>query len=178
MLRLFVGIEFPPELKLRLSLLCTGIAGAKWVDPGNLHLTLRFIGEIDEALAADVDEALAGVKAHRFAVQLAGTGVFGGNRPHALWVGVERDPDLLALRDKIEQALIRVGLEPEGRRFAPHVTLARLRDPVLDQLAAFLAAHAQFRAEPLPVEQFSLIASFPTKAGSVYEDQADYKLRR
>jgi 2'-5' RNA ligase len=176
MLRLFVGIEFPPELKLRLSLLCTGISGAKWVDPGNLHLTLRFIGEIDEALAADVDEALGRLKARRFALQLAGIGVFGGNRPHALWVGVEKNPELLGLRDKIEQALVRAGLEPEGRRFAPHVTLARLRDPVLDQLGQFLAAHAQFRAEPLPVEHFSLIASFPTKAGSVYEDQADYKL--
>jgi len=176
MLRLFVGIEFPPELKLRLSLLCTGVAGAKWVDAGNLHLTLRFIGEIDDDLAADADEALAQLKARRFTLQLAGTGVFGGNRPHALWVGVERDPGLLKLRDKIEQALSRVGLEPEGRRFAPHVTLARLRDPVLDQLGAFLAVHAQFRAEPLSVEHFSLIASFPTKAGSVYEDQADYKL--
>lgn len=176
MLRLFVGIAFPPELKLRLSLLCSGVAGAKWVDPGNLHLTLRFIGEIDEGRAADVDEALARLKARRFALQLAGIGVFGGNRPHALWVGVEKSRDLMALRDKIEQALVRAGLEPEGRRFAPHVTLARLRNPVLDQLGEFLRRHAQFRAEPLPVEQFSLIASFPTKAGSVYEDQADYPL--
>ena len=176
MLRLFVGIEFPPELRLRLSLLCTGLSGAKWVDPGNLHLTLRFIGEIDEGLAADVDEALARLKARRFTLQLVGTGVFGGNRPHALWVGVQRDPALLQLRDRIEQTLVRVGLPPEQRRFAPHVTLARLREPVLDQLGGFLAAHAQFRAEPLEVEHFSLIASFPTKAGSVYEDQADYKL--
>jgi RNA 2',3'-cyclic 3'-phosphodiesterase len=67
---------------------------------------------------------------------------------------------------------------PEPRRFVPHVTLARLREPVLDELGRFLAAHAQFRAEPLPVEHFSLIASFPTKAGSVYEDQADYPLSR
>lgn len=176
MLRLFVGIEFPPELKLRLSLLCTALPGARWIDPGNLHLTLRFIGEITEDLAADVDEALAKLKARRFALQLAGIGVFGGNRPHTLWVGVERDPGLVVLHDKIEMALIRVGLAPEPRRFAPHVTLARLRDPVLDMLGHFLAAHARFRADPLPVEHFSLIASFPTKAGSVYEDQADYPL--
>jgi len=177
MLRLFVGIEFPPELKLRLSQLCIpGLPGAKWVDPGNFHLTLRFIGEIGEDLAADVDEALARVKARRFRLQLAGTGIFGGNRPHALWVGVERDPELVRLRDKVEQALVRVGLEPEARKFAPHVTLARLRNPELDRLGHFLAAHAQFRAEPLQVERFSLIASFPTKAGSVYEDQADYLL--
>ena len=176
MLRLFVGIEFPPELKLELSLLCTGVAGARWLDAGNFHLTLRFIGEIAEGLAADVDAALVQLKARRFTLQLAGTGVFGGNKPHTLWVGVERDPDLVVLHDKIEHALIRIGLAPEPRRFAPHVTLARLRDPAFDMLGHFLAAHAQFRAAALPVEQFSLIASFPTKAGSVYEDQADYKL--
>ncbi|MBV9967075.1 MAG: RNA 2',3'-cyclic phosphodiesterase [Alphaproteobacteria bacterium] len=176
MLRLFVGIEFPPELKLQLSLLETGIPGAKWVDAGNFHLTLRFIGEVDEGVAADIDEALTRVRARRFSLQLAGTGVFGGGKPRALWVGVERHPDLVALRDKIEQALIRIGLEPEQRKFAPHVTLARLRDPALDKLGEFLASHAQFRAVPLPVEHFSLIASFPTKAGSIYEDQADYPL--
>src|SRR5439155_9234477 len=176
-LRLFVGIEFPPELKLRLSQLCiAGLPGARWLDPGNFHLTLRFIGEIGEDVAADVDEALAQLRARRFSLQLAGTGVFGGNRPHTLWVGVERHPDLILLHDKIELALIRTGLAPEPRRFAPHVTLARLRDPVLDALGHFLATHAQFRAAPLPVEHFSLIASFPTKAGSVYEDQADYPL--
>lgn len=176
MLRLFVGISFPPELKLRLSLLRTGMQGARWVDPGNFHLTLRFIGEVAEDVAADVDEALTGVKAPRFALRLAGIGVFGGRRPHALWAGVERGPELVRLRDRIEQALIRVGLEPEQRKFAPHVTLARLRDPELGKLGEFLAANARFRADPLPVDHFSLIASYPTKAGSVYEDQADYPL--
>jgi RNA 2',3'-cyclic 3'-phosphodiesterase len=175
-LRLFVGIELPPEMKLRLSLLSTGIPGAKWVDPGNFHLTLRFIGEVGEDVAADIDDALGRLRARGFTLQLAGTGVFGGERPRALWVGVERQPELVSLRDKIEQALIRIGLDPEPRKFAPHVTLARLRDPALDMLAEFLAANAQFRAPPLPVEHFSLIASFLTKAGSIYEDQADYPL--
>jgi RNA 2',3'-cyclic 3'-phosphodiesterase len=176
MLRLFVGIEFPPELKLQLSLLFNGLPGARWVDPGNLHLTLRFIGEIGEDVAADIDEALARTKARRFSLHLAGAGTFGGNRPHALWVGAERSPELVNLRDKVEQALIRAGLPPEQRKFAPHVTLARLRDPEPASLGQYLAAHSRFRAAPLPVEQFSLIASFPTKAGSVYEDQADYPL--
>lgn len=176
MLRLFVGIGFPPELKLRLSLLCSGIPGVKWVDPGNFHLTLRFIGEIAEDIAADVDDALSRLRARRFMLQIAGTGVFGGGTPHSLWAGVERTPELAGLRDKVEQTLIRIGLPPEPRKFAPHVTLARLRNPPLDKLGEFLAAHAQFRAAPLAVESFSLIASFQTKAGSVYEDQADYPL--
>jgi 2'-5' RNA ligase len=177
MLRLFVGIGFPPELKLRMSLLCTGVPGAKWVDPGNFHLTLRFIGEIGEDIAADVDDALLRVRARSFTLQIAGMGVFGGgDKPRSLWAGVERTPGLGGLRDKVEQALLRVGLPPEPRKFAPHITLARLRNPPLDQLRDYLAAHASFRAEPLPVEGFSLIASFQTKAGSVYEDQADYPL--
>jgi RNA 2',3'-cyclic 3'-phosphodiesterase len=177
MLRLFVGIGFPAELKLRLSLLCSGVDGAKWVDPGNFHLTLRFIGETGEDVAADIDEALARLRARRFTLQLAGTGVFGGgDKPRSLWVGVERCPELVALRDKVEQALVRVGLTPEPRKFSPHVTLARLHKPPLDKLAGYLAAHAQFRVDPLAVDGFSLIASFQTKAGSVYEDQADYPL--
>ena len=176
MLRLFVGVDFPPELKLRLSLLCTDLPGARWVDPGNFHLTLRFIGEISEGIAGDVDEALAGIKASRFRIA-AGRHRRVRRTPPARAVGrVERSAELIRLRDKIEQALIRVGLEPEQRKFAPHVTLARLRNPELDKLGYFLAVNAQFRADPLPVDHFSLIASFPTKAGSIYEDQADYPL--
>jgi 2'-5' RNA ligase len=175
-LRLFVGIGFPPELKLRLSLLCSGVQGARWVDPGNFHLTLRFIGEIGGDVAADIDEGLARLRARRFTLQLAGTGIFGGDKPRSLWVGVERCAELVALRDKVEQTLIRVGLMPEPRKFSPHVTLARLHNPALDELGGFLAAHAQFRADPVPVEGFSLIASLQTKAGSVYEDQAEYRL--
>jgi 2'-5' RNA ligase len=176
MLRLFVGIGFPPDLKLRLSLLETPIPGARWVDAGNLHLTLRFIGEVGEGTAADIDDALARLKAKPFSLQLAGIGVFGGDKPRTLWVGVERQPELAALHDKIEHALVRAGLPPEPRKFAPHVTLARLNNPALDRLGLFLQREARFRAPPLAVDAFSLIASFQTKSGSVYEDQADYPL--
>jgi len=179
MLRLFVGIEFPAELKLQLSLLRSSIPGAKWVDPGNFHLTLRFIGEIAEDVAADIDDALSRLRARRFLLQIGETGVFGGGgKPRNLWVGVERSPELVTLRDKIEHALIRAGLPPETRKFAPHVTLARLQNPALDKIGDFLSTYGRFRADPLPVDAFSLIASFQTKAGSVYEDQANYPLLR
>lgn len=173
MLRLFVGIDLPPELKLKLSTLCAGVPSARWVDAGNLHVTLRFIGEVDEGAAADIDEALAQIKAPRFALALAGVGHFG---TRMLWVGVERNDALQHLRDKVESAIVRLGFEPEGRRYAPHVTLARLKGNDL-RLQTFLAEHALFRAAPFPVEQFSLIASYLTKSGAIYEDQADYKLR-
>jgi 2'-5' RNA ligase len=174
MLRLFVGIEIPPELKLKLSLLCAGVPSARWVDAGNFHVTLRFIGEVDEGAAADIDEALAQIRAPRFSVALAGVGHFGTRQ---LWAGVERNPALTHLHEKVESAIVRLGFEPEGRRYAPHVTLARLRGPPDPHIQSFLAEHALFRAEPFAVDRFSLIASYLTKSGSIYEDQADYELR-
>src|SRR5260370_26564855 len=113
MLRLFAGSGFPPELKLRLSLLRSGVPGAKWVDPGNFHLTLRFIGEIGEDIAADIDDTLSRLRVRRFTLQIAGTGVFGGgDTPRSLWAGVERTPALVGLRDKGAQAPFRAGVPP------------------------------------------------------------------
>src|SRR5690242_15410354 len=113
MLRLFVGIGLPPELKLRLSVMMSGLPGAKWVDSGNLHLTLRFIGEVDEGLAGDIDAALQLVRAQRFELELAGVGQFGaGEKTRQLWVGVERSEKLLALHEKVEHGLERCGLPP------------------------------------------------------------------
>lgn len=173
MIRLFVGIGLPPEVKLRLSLICSGVPGARWVDPGNFHVTLRFIGEVDEGVAADIDEALLKLRAPRFKLQLAGTGHFGAKM---LWVGVEKTPELVRLHEKIETAMVRLGLPPETRRYAPHVTLARFNKDPGPKLAEYLADHALFREAPLAVDHFSLIASYLTKSGSIYEDQADYPL--
>ena len=173
MLRLFVGIPLPPEIKLRLSLLCNGVPNATWVDPGNYHVTLRFIGEVDEGTASDINAALLQIRARRFDMVLAGVGEFG---QRMLWAGVEKAPALVHLRDKVESAMVRTGLPPEARRYAPHVTLARLKGKGDVKLQSFLAEHALFRAEPIPVRQFSLIASYLTKSGAIYEDQADYPL--
>ncbi len=173
MLRLFVGIALPPELKLRLSLLASGVPGAKWVDPGNYHLTLRFIGEVDEGRAADIDSALARIHAPSFDVTLTTVGHFG---LRMLWIGVERNPALQHLHEKIESALNRLGFAPEERRYTPHVTLARLKGTSDARLQAYLGEHALFRAEPFPVDRFSLVASYLTKSGAIYEDEADYAL--
>ena len=173
MLRLFVGIDLPPALKLRLSMLCGGVPEARWVDPGNFHVTLRFIGEVDEGVASDIDAALLRLSAPRFQLALAGVGQFG---TRMLWAGVEKSPPLLQLQSKVEGALQRAGLPPETRRFTPHVSLARLRQPLGPKVQAFLAANALFRAEPFEVTQFSLVASYLTKSGAIYEDQAEYPL--
>lgn len=179
MIRLFVGIGLPPEVKLRVSLLCAGIPGAKWVDAGNLHVTLRFIGEVDEGLAGDIDAALAGIRAPRFDLALAGVGQFGGGeKTRSLWVGVEKEPLLLHLHGKIETALMRVGLAPDTRKYTPHVTLARLKYVHAGKVQDFIEHNALFRVPPFPVDEFSLIASYLTKSGPIYEEQADYRLER
>jgi len=173
MLRLFVGITLPPELRLRLSLLCSGVPEARWVDAGNFHLTLRFIGEVDEGVASDIDGALLKIRARPFALALVGVGQFG---TRSLWVGVEKSEPLLHLQGKVESALQRLGLPSETRRYAPHVTLARLRPPLGPRFQTFMGEHALFRAEPFQVERFDLVASYLTKSGAIYEDQAEYEL--
>jgi 2'-5' RNA ligase len=177
MLRLFVGIALPPELKLRLSVMAGGLPGAKWVDGGNLHLTLRFIGEVDEGVARDVDAALLQVRSPAFDLELAGVGQFGaGEKTRSLWVGVERNERLLQLRDRVEHALMRVGVAPEMRKYAPHVTLARFKYVHAARVQEFVERNALFRAPAFRVGHFSLIASYLTKGGPIYEDQADYAL--
>lgn len=173
MLRLFVGIDLPPAVKLSLSLLASGLPGAKWVDAGNCHLTLRFIGEIDEGQAEDVDAALNQIRAPRLELTLATVDHFGLRQ---LWVGVERNAALQHLHAKIETALSRLGFPPEERRYTPHVTLARLKGTSESRLQTYLSEHALYRAPPFSVDHFSLIASYLTKSGAIYEDQADYRL--
>jgi 2'-5' RNA ligase len=177
-MRLFVGIDLPWELRDRLVALSgRGIPGARWVPAENYHLTLRFIGETPAYLAEEIDHALAGLKARGFSLTLAGLGTFSkGGRATALWVGVERSQPLEHLRSKIETALQRIGLEPERRRFTPHVTLARLDGTAEAKLAAFVQEHNLFRAPSVPVEHFTLFSSQLGKEQAVYTPEADYAL--
>ncbi|MFT8245412.1 RNA 2',3'-cyclic phosphodiesterase [Roseomonas sp. BN140053] len=177
MLRLFVALALPPELRVQLSALAGGIPGAKWVPPENYHLTLRFIGGIENWRADEVDEALAAIRARPFDLTLQGLGTFEkGGRIQALWAGVERTDALTHLQSKVETALQRVGLEPERRRFAPHVTLARTDRAEIPKLIAYVQAHNLFRAPPVRVEQFTLFSSRLGKENSVYVQEVDYAL--
>lgn len=177
MLRLFVGIDLPPETKLALSVVAQGLPGVKWVDPGNYHVTLRFIGEVDEGAAADIDAALAELRARRFPMVIAGVGLFGTvDKPRILYAGVERSAALVELRDKVGQALGRAGVPPEGRHFTPHVTLANIRAGHLADLGHYLEGNNLLRLPVVAVDRFQLVQSYLTKAGSRYEAAADYPL--
>jgi 2'-5' RNA ligase len=175
--RLFVALSLPPLLKSQLSALAGGIPGARWVPPENYHLTLRFIGEVESWRADEMDEALAGIRAPRFELALRGLGTFEkAGRIQALWVGVERSEALARLQSKVETALQRVGLEPERRRFAPHVTLARTDKAPPEKLIAFVQAHNLFRAPAVPVEHFTLFSSRLGKDQPVYVPEVEYEL--
>ncbi len=177
-MRLFVALDLPFALRQQLALLAgRGIPGARWVPAENYHLTLRFIGEIQAWQAEEIDHALAGLRAPGFALTLAGVGTFSkGGRSTQLWAGVERCPPLDHLRAKIETTLQRAGLPPERRRFAPHVTLARLDNAPEAKLAAFLQGHNLFRADPVPVAHFTLFSSLLGKEQAVYTPEVEYAL--
>jgi 2'-5' RNA ligase len=143
----------------------------RWVEPERFHLTLRFIGVVDDPLASDIATALQRVEATSFALTLAGVGHF---HEHSLWVGVEPNPALMCLQHEIEQVLQAIGLPTDRRPYVPHVKLARLRRHT--GLQAFLSDHADFRAEPFDVRQFSLIESQRRDSRTVYTHAADYPL--
>lgn len=176
-MRLFVALGLPEAVSTQLTGLIGGIPGARWVPPENLHLTLRFIGEVEPWRAEEVDEALAGIRARPFDLVLNGLGLFEkAGRINALWVGVERSEALLRLQAKVETALQRVGLDPERRRFAPHVTLARTERAPPDKLISFVQAHNLFRAPVMRVEEFCLFSSKLGKEQAVYVPEVAYSL--
>lgn len=176
MIRLFVGLELPEAVAARLAVLGGGIPGARWVEARNLHVTLRFIGEVEEGLAAELDEALAALAAPGFELVLDGFGAFGGRRLHTLWAGVERVPALVHLRDKVETAVVRLGLPSEPRKFSPHVTLARLRGTPAGRVHAFIAGTSPFHLGPWPVDHFTLFRSHLSRNGADYERLERYRL--
>ncbi len=176
-MRLFVALDLPWDLKLRLASLAGGIPGARWVPSDNMHLTLRFIGEKDGYEAEEIDDALSRLRAPNFELSLAGLGVFSkAGRATALWVGADRNPQLDHLQAKVETALQRIGIPAERKRFAPHVTLGRFDGVPEARVAAYLQAHNLFRASPVRVEHFTLFSSHLSKADPVYTPEVDYEL--
>jgi len=176
-MRLFVAFSLPEEVAQSLLALQAGVPGANWRTREQLHLTLRFIGEVDGRDAAAIDDALMTISAPAFSLQLKGVGEFGGRHPHTLWVGVNGSDAILHVQRKIESALQRIGLEPERRKYTPHVTLARLKGTPHGRVIDFLAGHALYASAPFPAEAFILYSSQLSPNGSIYCAERAYRLR-
>lgn len=173
--RLFTGLEIPDDVALDLQIMQGGIPGARWLETSHFHLTIRFVGDIEQGLARDLADVLAGIDFKPFSLRLKGVGIFGGNKPHSLYAGVEASDDLKRLHGMHERVAQSLGLPPESRKFLPHVTLARLRDPDLRALQRWVEVHSLYSTQAFNVEQFVLFSSRPLRGGGPYAVEETYQ---
>jgi len=177
MIRLFVAIDFPEEIKEMLARLCYGLPGARWVSENQLHLTLRFVGEVDEGVFQDIRDSLADIKTDSLTLVLQGTGFFPPRKkPRVIWVGLKKNDRLIRLRNRVERKLTTLGLEPESRKFSPHITLARLKNTPVSKVSQFMSSNNLFSTPPFPVREFHLYSSFLTAKGAIHQREASYPL--
>jgi len=175
--RLFTGLEIPYDVQLALSLKRGGLSGARWIDSENYHITLRFIGDVDNRTADEVSYELDRLSySEPFSIRLSHLGAFGGDMPRALYAGVENNEALQQLQTAHERVLRRVGLEPEARKFVPHVSLARLRGASAIEVAQFIHEAGQFSPLTFAVGRFVLFSSKASVGGGPYLVEQSYPL--
>ncbi|MET0537575.1 MAG: RNA 2',3'-cyclic phosphodiesterase [Xanthobacteraceae bacterium] len=174
--RLFTGLELPRAVVEALAGLRGGLPGARWIEPENYHVTLRFIGEVDEVIAHEVTSLLARVRRAPVELRLQDLDSFGGRKPRAVVARFAPAAELMELQAEHERLLQRVGLEPEGRKYTPHVTLARLRESSSRQVADYLAVRAPLHVPAVTVSRFVLFSSRMGGGGGPYVVEAAYPL--
>ncbi|MDH3347077.1 MAG: RNA 2',3'-cyclic phosphodiesterase [Desulfobulbaceae bacterium] len=172
-----MSCQIPSNVRERLALMSCGLAGARWVESEQLHLTLRFIGDVDKQQQVNIEDALAEIEAVPFSMQLEGIGFFPlRGRPRVLWVGVAENPHLLQLQKRIESAVVRSGCVAEGRKFHPHLTLARLKDSPKNWIGRFLEQNALYVSEKFMVDQFQLYSSILGRSGAKHFVERSFSL--
>lgn len=174
--RLFTAIELPDRLRETLAALRQPLPGAKWLDADDLHITIRFAGDVDNRTAREFSDLLGNIEAIAFELTLSGLGAFGGNDPRVIWAGVAGSRELDALARANERVARAAGLAAEPRNFKPHVAIARLRGTPVELVARFLERHAAFRSAPFVVPRFVLFSSKPKVGGGPYVVEAAYPL--
>jgi RNA 2',3'-cyclic 3'-phosphodiesterase len=174
--RLFVAIRPPEALRCQLLGLTGDIAGARWQDDDQLHLTLRFIGDVDSAVAEDISTTLGSILAGPLDIAVDGVGCFARKgRVEALWAGVSPKAALSALHRKIDRALVRIGQAPERRAYMPHITLARLGRSA-GSVDDFVCRHAGLTSMPHRIGHFCLYESRIGAVGATYTIVERYTL--
>lgn len=175
--RLFTALEVPATVGYELSFLRGGLPGARWIDPENYHITLRFLGDVDDSTAREVFAAFGEAKRRREVnVVLDSLESFGGDKPRSIFVRVSGNQELTELQSAHERIAQRIGLAAEKRRFRPHVTLARLRDAVPADVAQYLAQRGHFPRQSFLARRFVLFSSRDSVGGGPYVVEAAYPL--
>ncbi|RTE88821.1 MULTISPECIES: RNA 2',3'-cyclic phosphodiesterase [Bradyrhizobium] len=174
--RLFTGLEIPAEIGQALSNLRGGLPGARWIDPENYHVTLRFIGDIDGVSANEIASMLFRVDRKPFEVKVQGLTSFGGRKPRAVVATIAPSKPLMELQAELERMMQRIGLNPEGRKYIPHVTLARLYDATDRDVADYLSLRGYFPSKAFMAERFVLFSSRASTGGGPYVVEDAYEL--
>jgi RNA 2',3'-cyclic 3'-phosphodiesterase len=174
--RLFTGLELPDAVVGQLTLLRGGVVGARWLEPSDYHITLRFIGGIDARTARDVEETLGEIRRPKALVRFEELSWFGGDKPRAIVAKVKADQTLMDLQAEHERRLRRLGIEPETRKYTPHVTLARLRGVRQASVASYLAERGALIADSFSAERFVLYSAREGSGGGPYIVEAAYPL--
>lgn len=175
--RLFVAIR-PPELIRDLLIDAMDDSPEfRWQDEEQLHLTLRFIGDVERPVANDIADALSGIRAEPFDLRIGGVGRFEQRSGGALWASVEPKAPLGALAAKVERSCQKIGLEPQRRAFHPHITLARWKGRRTRELQEYLERHRSLSSSPFAVTSFTLFESQLSRHGAHYEEIANYALQ-
>jgi RNA 2',3'-cyclic 3'-phosphodiesterase len=176
--RLFTALEVPRSVAVGLSLLKGGLPGARWIEPENYHITLRFIGDIDDRTADDLAEAMERLAAPPLTVSVRGLSVFGSKNPHALIACVEPNAALLTLQSDIDRLCQRLGLPADPRRFTPHITLARLKNAKPADAGRYLMERGLVYVPDFVASRFVLMSSRDSVGGGPYAIEAEYPLTR
>ncbi len=174
--RLFTGLELPDVVVGQLALMRGGVAGARWIEPENYHVTLKFIGDVDGGVARDIAETLGDIRRPKTPVRFEELSWFGGDKPRAIVVKIKPEPALMDLQAEQERRLRRIGVEPETRKYTPHVTLARLRGVGQAAIADYLATRGALIADSFAAERFVLYSARDGSGGGPYVVEAAYPL--
>ncbi len=174
--RLFTALELPERVAGQMALARGGVVGARWLEAGDYHVTLRFIGDVDGRAAHDIVETLGDIRRPKTVVRFEGLSWFGGDKPRAIVARVRADPALMDLQAEQERRLRRIGLEPEARKYTPHVTLARLRGVGQAAVADYLATRGALQAEAFTADRFVLYSARDGTGGGPYVVEAAYPL--
>jgi len=176
--RLFIAIDFPEETVEELANHCFGIPGARWVSKDQMHCTVRFIGDADDAELEDSIDILDSVNCSRFLLNIKGVGYFPPRRkPNVIWAAIELSEPFAQLKDSVELRMQELGFESEERKYHPHITLARLRhESPIDRIMGFISANALLKIQQIPINEFHLYSSVLTADGAVHTKEASFPL--